>query len=763
MNLSESYKKRLNELAGILIEVDNRSTIVQSLRLPQYVADWAHSISEKFSVWIADSFKKEFIKQAFPEEIRDEMIKNLESGKVQPALKKLVDRFMIQMSGDYRYVVDWLQGRNNPPAQENDKINFRILTLEHAKQRAEAWHQVLAQHQGGQITDEDGEIVIKFPDGYYWINLGTNVCTKEGQAMGHCGRGEDNLFSLRKKGEPFITADIMPNGSVRQLRGRANTKPKAEYHPYIIKLLLSEFVRGFNYWDYRIQDNFMLFDLEPSVVYELIKKKPILLVGQNISRIQFSPEQFNNLFVQFPTYVLNSMNLNSREKLEMLRKLSPESISKIINTEELSRTNIFNLLVDVNLTQEQLKNILEKYPVRFISIGFTYRDDVSSDLIWDLFRNHGDDLQNLDFSKLVNLTDEQKQYIIDKEVSGDWDYLESQKIDEIGFSEEQLLQLIENKKELFKEIKLIKQVGDKLAHDLYNKDKEDFKSLYAVLKFKDYDRLKTAPIATNDKWDSDGVLIRLREWTDDWLAGLFGKDEDKVKSIVNYELDFYGYDYSFNDISGNVSDINKENLKEITDYINKSITSESDKQKLSELLDGKITVETTSDLGTVLDNYSDFESESELSQVRDLIVIASEDAQRDADEGEYWKLVTKPVTELLGDSKWVEKDVKVRDKKTGEEKQEKRHFLEFKIPYSKLFSYVSVLEEREIDWSGADEDNGYKYDITETIYPEDIISLYLSEVGEHLSIDEPYYGVSGIVKPDDFNERLADRMSEYIS
>ena len=57
--------------------------------------------------------------------------------------------------------------------------------------------------------------------------------------MGHCGSGEGILYSLRKDKHPHLTGDV-DRGSLIQLRGRANTKPKAEYHSYIVDFLLND-------------------------------------------------------------------------------------------------------------------------------------------------------------------------------------------------------------------------------------------------------------------------------------------------------------------------------------------------------------------------------------------------------------------------------------------------------------------------------------------------------------------------------------------
>jgi hypothetical protein len=287
---SKEYKELRNlireSFSNIIQEKDNRRSIIERLKMPDYVAEWAHNISDKHSIWIVDDFKSKFLLDIIPSEvIRNAAILQLERGLVSGGLHRTIRKSMNDFEGEYRYIVDWLQGRNNEPVRETDKINFKELEFNDAMRRARAWHDEVAMIQGGTIDDEDGDVIITFPDGYYWVNLGTDYCSKEGGAMGHCGRGEGKLYSLRKEGIPYVTADILTDGTVRQMRGRANTKPKEKFHPYIIALIKSEIITNFEYWNYRINDNFMLKDLGREKAMELINEKPSLAQHQNLEEL----------------------------------------------------------------------------------------------------------------------------------------------------------------------------------------------------------------------------------------------------------------------------------------------------------------------------------------------------------------------------------------------------------------------------------------------------------------------------------------------
>ena len=92
------------------------------------------------------------------------------------------------------------------------------------------------------LTEEDEkDIVHKYKDGYYWINLGEGACELEGKRMGHCGRDDrGNLVSLRtrpkgsKASKSHVTLTYNEyEDRLYQIKGRENNAPDSEYWPYI--------------------------------------------------------------------------------------------------------------------------------------------------------------------------------------------------------------------------------------------------------------------------------------------------------------------------------------------------------------------------------------------------------------------------------------------------------------------------------------------------------------------------------------------------
>ena len=89
-----------------------------------------------------------------------------------------------------------------------DKLSFSNVSIDDYVRKSNEFHNEIAKSKniGGKIKNESGNIIKKYDDGYYWIDLGKSSCEKEARYMGHCGNGEeDTLLSLRRDGIPHIT------------------------------------------------------------------------------------------------------------------------------------------------------------------------------------------------------------------------------------------------------------------------------------------------------------------------------------------------------------------------------------------------------------------------------------------------------------------------------------------------------------------------------------------------------------------------------
>ena len=407
MLLSEDYKKRMMELAGVkpegnlILEVDKRNVIINKLKIPKEIADWAHniggqdgkSISEKYSVWIASSLKQKFFEDFNNRNLPSADIKDVMETWALPKLSDAntpnqkiwssnIQEFVRNFTGDYQNILDWLKGRTTL-APEHDVLNFKTLTFDEAKQRSEIWHKKLAEIQGGKIEDEDGDVVLTFLDGFYWIRLNRDYCEKEAEAMGHCGRASGSvLYSLRKDQYPYVTAAVREeDGVCTQMKGRGNTKPKSDFHRYIIPFILGNKpdIKYF-YSRYRPETDFNINDLNDTDFKNVVHKKPSLLGGNGVIAMErlpydefkkhLTPELISEL--DGLKVVLNKLNekdlmvllLHTPQYFDNLKGLplsdllkTPEMVTWALqNKPELftKNTNYGSIV----LTEEQLKMVL---------------------------------------------------------------------------------------------------------------------------------------------------------------------------------------------------------------------------------------------------------------------------------------------------------------------------------------------------------------------------------------------------------------------
>ena len=288
----------LKEIRSILLtEAKNTDLIVNTIGLPTEISDWiTENFSEKFQLWFANNFKKEAVKRISGDKpvVENIMLKMLKGDSTQTSLKNQLNRQKSYFDGAFREISNWMRGRREI-APETDDLNLKTLTFQEAATRAQAWNEAVRRLQIGTIVDESGKIVKTYPDGFYWLDLQRSHCGQEARAMGHCGNASGNLFSLRKNKQPSLTGDVH-RGNLIQMRGRANTKPKAEYHSKIVDFLLDDKVnvQSMNPSSYRPEQNFELKDLNLEQLSTLYAQKPRLFVAEELFKVLVKYPEFAN-------------------------------------------------------------------------------------------------------------------------------------------------------------------------------------------------------------------------------------------------------------------------------------------------------------------------------------------------------------------------------------------------------------------------------------------------------------------------------------
>ena len=198
-------------------------------------------------------------------------------------------------------VMDWvrvgLDGNVKP---------FKNLTLQELDKKAKEWHESLGVGNGDINYVEKNDIIKDFRDengnGFYWADLDTKDSKEESERMGHCGRSSYGyIYSLRetkpinnkfKINRSHLTTAIGHDGIMYQLKGPKNSKPKEEYHNYILPLFYvlggegeedDYLVKGFG-TEYASQQDFKLSDLPDDVIRELYQNRPELFEGRTMMR-----------------------------------------------------------------------------------------------------------------------------------------------------------------------------------------------------------------------------------------------------------------------------------------------------------------------------------------------------------------------------------------------------------------------------------------------------------------------------------------------
>jgi hypothetical protein len=180
---------------------------------------------------------------------------------------------------------------------------FMTLSLKELLSKSKEWHDSLGVGQGKINFVEENPIIKDFRDeegnGFYWVDLQTKNSPEECDRMGHCGRSSFGyLYSLRevkplnnnyKLNKSHLTAAIGADGIMYQLKGPKNSKPKDEFHQYILPLFYLDnedgepLIQGFG-TEYASEQDFKLSDLPETVIRELYQNRPELFKGRSIQR-----------------------------------------------------------------------------------------------------------------------------------------------------------------------------------------------------------------------------------------------------------------------------------------------------------------------------------------------------------------------------------------------------------------------------------------------------------------------------------------------
>ena len=199
-------------------------------------------------------------------------------------------------------IMDWVRVGLNGNLGENKELKLGEL-----HRKSKLWHESLEVGQGDINYKETNPTILNFTDengnGFYWADLNTKYSSEECNRMGHCGKSSYGyLYSLRqvipinnkyKLNKSVLTAAIGEDGILYQLKGVKNSKPKDEYHQYILPLFYvlggegeeeDYLIQGFG-TEYAADQDFKLSDLPEETLKNLYPNRPELFSSRPMQRL----------------------------------------------------------------------------------------------------------------------------------------------------------------------------------------------------------------------------------------------------------------------------------------------------------------------------------------------------------------------------------------------------------------------------------------------------------------------------------------------
>ena len=270
--------------------------------------------------------------------------------------------------------------------------SIKDLPFKEIYDQSQEWHDSLELGTGQINYTEENPIVLDYRDkegiGFYWVNLETKNSTEECKRMGHCGTSHYGiLYSLRETkklpgtkytiNNSISTAAIGEDNILYQLKGPKNSKPKEEFHQYILPLFYVEedgeyLIQGFGS-EYRSDQDFKLSDLPNNVLIDLYKNRPELFGTRSLQR----------KLVELG--IIEKPEINYMITLE----ISPDDVGRYVDGDYL--------------VSQRRQNKEGKYVGRDVGLFET----ILSGDVWDLWKRYSDNdnwKYDIDYSNKENMT-----------------------------------------------------------------------------------------------------------------------------------------------------------------------------------------------------------------------------------------------------------------------------------------------------------------------------------------------------------------------
>jgi len=299
MSLKTKITKILKEylVENSLNEASKKDVLTKKVGLDEESSEILDRLCGSLSVWIANKIIDQYFEHfsGYTRELSKEELKELSLEETNKSLKKS------KLQSQITSIMDFIRVGLNGNTTSVKSYSFRELA-----EKSNDWHDSLGVSSGDINYNEQHPIIKDFRDengnGFYWVDLETKNSPEECDRMGHCGRSSyGNLYSLRetkpinnkyKLNKSHLTAAIGSDGIMYQLKGPKNSKPKEEFHQYILPLFYvlggegeedDYLIQGFG-TEYASEQDFKLSDLPDSVIKDLYQNRPDLFSSISIKR-----------------------------------------------------------------------------------------------------------------------------------------------------------------------------------------------------------------------------------------------------------------------------------------------------------------------------------------------------------------------------------------------------------------------------------------------------------------------------------------------
>lgn len=298
--------KIINLVEELVLEVNRKDILVNKLGLSPENAETLEQLTGPLSIILGNKIiedialqQLEYVVSALPED-EEKRIKEIFKNDPEYRRKMGTDRInrgggIGMLRNEIVSIMDWIRVGLNGNLGDNKNLSFSLLYHE-----SRIWHRELTAGEGDINYVEKNEIVKDYRDengiGFYWVNLNTNDSREECNRMGHCGRtnSSNTIFSLRETkklkdnytiNKSHLTAAIGDDdGIVYQLKGPKNSKPRPEFYPYVVDLILNtDIIKGFGS-EYNSSDDFSIADLSDEQIMQIYQSKPEIFNTRKLKR-----------------------------------------------------------------------------------------------------------------------------------------------------------------------------------------------------------------------------------------------------------------------------------------------------------------------------------------------------------------------------------------------------------------------------------------------------------------------------------------------